>query len=278
MFKSQQPKHTNHWRFDCGEEESCAMALVKGGIHTCCGFKTSSGFSNGSCKVKSTVVFLSQPDRDSSDCHDFLSFQHRSTGQTHWNPASVLSVPVKICLIYFCCQFKQEPHERKSHRGEDDGKEILVAFQTRVLSFYLFKSLEHLWQKTYRFGSGQRSSPSCRARSFLRFPAHFHKQALVFSFDRSRPAVHWLISGVSGETERQRDRTEVGRGRKVRNKYEVCDQCDQVLRVRIEDWWWRRMYGEEKYTFIKHTHFKCSDIGGEAFKDGISYHSRSIQF
>lgn len=56
--------------------------------------------------------------------------------------------------------------------------------------------------------------------------------------------------------------TEMGRGRKVRNKYEVCDQCDQVLRVRIEEWWWRRMYGEENYTFITHIHFKCSDIEG----------------
>lgn len=76
---------------------------------------------------------------------------------------------------------------------------------------------------------------ACSARSFQRFPAHLHKQALAFSFDRSRPSVHSFISGVflrMREMGRERRRR-----RKVRNKYEVCDQCDQVPPVRIEERW-----------------------------------------
>lgn len=216
MFKSQQPKHTNHrrianewlWR---GREK--AGAIRDHHTSQVLRVQSSSGSSNRSCKMKATLVFLSQPDRDSSDYYDFIRFQDK-----HWNPESVLPVPVKICLVYFCCQFKQEPCERKSHRGEDDDKEEeenLVAFQTCVLLFYLFKSQDHLWQKTYRFGWGQRSHSSRVARSFLRFPAHFHKQAPVFASDRSRPSVHSFISGVflgMRETERRRDRDRDGEG------------------------------------------------------------------
>lgn len=68
------------------------------------------------------------------------------------------------------------------------------------------------------------------------FPSHFHKQALVFCFDSSRPSAHLFISDVflrMRETERQRDRDRDGG--KVRDKYGVCDHCEQVLRVRIEE-------------------------------------------
>lgn len=100
-------------------------------------------------------------------------------------------MPVKIRLISFCCQFKQEPRERKSHRGEDGGKEeeeILGAFQTCVLLFYSFESLEHLWQKTYRFGSGQRSRSSC---SFTNKRSCFLLTAVGHLYTRLSPVSFW---------------------------------------------------------------------------------------
>lgn len=123
MFKSQQPKHTNHrriaWRWS-GRAQAGAVrdiALVKGGIHTCCGFKTSSGLSNGSCKVKSTLVFLSQPDRDSSDYFDFISFQHRPTRQTLKSWVSVASASKNLPNLFLLpvqtgTMWEEEPPRR----------------------------------------------------------------------------------------------------------------------------------------------------------------------